>query len=119
MQPSTTEPGTALSRLRDWFPRGQTVPTDVWLRRHHALIALLVVQAVGLLFFGLAEHYSLAHNLAHLAVLIPVVVGARALEDHRRWAAVLVALGLATESALLVHIWHGAIEAHFLFFVMI
>jgi diguanylate cyclase (GGDEF)-like protein/PAS domain S-box-containing protein len=47
------------------------------------------------------------------------VVAARVLEDHRRWAAVLVALGLATESALLVHIWRGAIEAHFLFFVMI
>jgi diguanylate cyclase (GGDEF)-like protein/PAS domain S-box-containing protein len=115
----TTEPRGALSRLRAWLPRGQTLPDDVWLRRHHALIWLMIVQAVGLLVFGLAEHFSLLHNLAHLSVIVPIVVVSLAFERHRRWAAVLVALGLATESALLVHIWRGAIEAHFLFFVMI
>jgi diguanylate cyclase (GGDEF)-like protein/PAS domain S-box-containing protein len=116
---SLTEPRGALARVRDWFPRGQTLPPDVWRRRHHTLIWLMIAQAVGLLIFGFFEHYSLLHNLAHLSVIVPIVVAARAYEKHQRWAAVLVALGLATESALLVHIWHGAIEAHFMFFVMI
>src|SRR5262249_38095282 len=61
----------------------------------------------------------LLHTIAHIAVVAPIAIAALAYEKHRRWAAVLVAVGLATESALLVHIWHGAIEAHFMFFVMI
>jgi diguanylate cyclase (GGDEF)-like protein/PAS domain S-box-containing protein len=109
----------ALTRLRDWFPRGQTLPADVWRRRHHSLIWLMIAQGVGLVVFGVIEGYGALHTVAHVGVILPIAWGALALERYRRLAAVLVALGLATESALLVHIWHGAIEAHFLFFVMI
>src|SRR4029079_15538556 len=80
---------------------------------------VMALQGVGLAIFGLVEGFGPLHTLAHLSVVVPIIVAAVAFEKHRRWAAVLVAVGLATESALLVHIWHGAIEAHFLFFVMI
>jgi diguanylate cyclase (GGDEF)-like protein/PAS domain S-box-containing protein len=109
----------AVVRLREWLPRGQTLPDEVWLRRHHSLIWVMALQGVGLAIFGLVEGFGALHTLAHLSILVPIIVAAVVFENHRRWAAVLVAVGLATESALLVHIWHGAIEAHFLFFVMI
>jgi diguanylate cyclase (GGDEF)-like protein/PAS domain S-box-containing protein len=108
-----------LGRLRDWLPRGQTLPDDVWLRRHHTMVGLLIAQGIGLAIFGLFQGYGVLHTMAHVAIIAPVAIAALAFEQHRRWAAVLVAVGLATESALLVHIWHGAIEAHFMFFVMI
>ena len=53
------------------------------------------------------------------SALIPIGVIALLIEHRRRAASVLVSLGLITACALLVHIWHGAIEAHFLFFVTI
>jgi diguanylate cyclase (GGDEF)-like protein/PAS domain S-box-containing protein len=114
-----TGSGGPLARLRAWLPRGQTLPDDVWLRRHHALVTLLILQGFGLAIFGVFEGYGVLHTIAHVAVIAPIAIAAIVLERHRRWAGVLVAVGLATESALLVHIWHGAIEAHFMFFVMI
>src|SRR3954463_1321325 len=116
MSTSTVHPGP-VARLREWLPRGQTLPPDVWLRRHHALVALLIAQGIGLAIFGVFEGFGVLHTIAHVAVVAPIAIAAIVLERHRRWAGVLVALGLATESALLVHIWHGAIEAHFMFFV--
>jgi diguanylate cyclase (GGDEF)-like protein/PAS domain S-box-containing protein len=118
MEPTTGTRG-ALVRLRAWLPRGQTLPDDVWLRRHHALVVLLIAQGIGLGIFGFFEGYGVGHTIAHVSVIAPIAIAALVLEAHRRWAGVLVAVGLATESALLVHIWHGAIEAHFMFFVMI
>jgi diguanylate cyclase (GGDEF)-like protein/PAS domain S-box-containing protein len=108
-----------LSRLRGWLPRGQTLPDEVWLRRHHSMVGLLVAQGLALAVFGVFEGYGVLHTIAHVGVVAPLAVAAILFQRHRRWAAVMVAVGLATESALLVHIWHGAIEAHFMFFVMI
>jgi diguanylate cyclase (GGDEF)-like protein/PAS domain S-box-containing protein len=118
MEASTVRHGP-VARVRDWLPRGQTLPPDVWLRRHHTMVGLLIAQGIGLAIFGVFEGYGALHTIAHIAVIAPIAIAALVLQKHQRWAAVLVAVGLATESALLVHIWHGAIEAHFMFFVMI
>src|SRR5262245_19172532 len=119
MEARTEGRGGALSRFKEWLPKGQTLPDDVWLSRHRALVVLLVAQGIALAVFGVFEGYGVLHTIAHVSVVAPLAVAAILLEKHRRWAAVLVAVGLATESALLVHIWHGAIEGHFMFFVMI
>ena len=73
----------------------------------------------GLAAFGALEGYDWLHSLAHIGTLVPFGVGALVWKHHRRFASLLVSLGLITACALLVHIWHGAIEAHFLFFVTI
>ena len=104
--------------VRDALPQGQTLPDDVFKRRHHALLALLWLHAIGLTIFGLAQGYDVLHDLAHGAA--PAFFALAATMTHnRRLAAALVSLGLITSSALLVHIWDGVIEAHFHFFVMI
>ncbi len=109
----------ALSSLRAMLPQGHTLPYAAWRRRHHAMVALLFAEAVGLTIFSAAQGYGALHSLSHTAILFPIGVAALLLERRQRFAATLVSLGLITACALLVHVWHGAIEAHFLFFVTI
>jgi diguanylate cyclase (GGDEF)-like protein/PAS domain S-box-containing protein len=110
---------SAISRMRLLLPEGRTLPDDAWRSRHHAMVGLLFAEAVGLVLFSWAQGNSWLHNIAHAGALVPIGVIALMIEDRRRAASVLVSLGLITSCALLVHIWHGAIEAHFLFFVTI
>jgi diguanylate cyclase (GGDEF)-like protein/PAS domain S-box-containing protein len=111
--------GSAISRMRLLLPEGRSLPDSAWRARHHAMVGLLLVEAIGLVLFSWAQGNSWPHNIAHAAALLPITVIALLIEDRRRAASVLVSLGLITACALLVHIWHGAIEAHFLFFVTI
>jgi len=105
--------------VRTLLPRGHTLPYSAWRHRHHAMIGVLFGESIGLVIFSFAEGNGWLHSVAHAAALIPICVIALLIEDRRRAASVLVSLGLITACALLVHIWHGAIEAHFLFFVTI
>jgi diguanylate cyclase (GGDEF)-like protein/PAS domain S-box-containing protein len=109
----------ALTRIRLLLPTGNTLPYAAWRRRHHAMVGLLLVEAVGLAIFARAEGFSFFHSMLHAAGLIPIAIIGLLIEDRRRPASVLISLGLITACALLVHTWHGAIEAHFLFFVTI
>jgi len=108
-----------MSRLRSLLPTGSTLPDAAWLHRHHAMVGLLFAESIGLTAFSFAQGNSWHHSVAHAGALIPVCVIALLIENRRRPASVLVSLGLITSCALLVHIWEGAIEAHFLFFVTI
>jgi PAS domain S-box-containing protein/diguanylate cyclase (GGDEF)-like protein len=83
------------------------------------MVTLLFFEAAALAAFGLAQGDAPLHVAAHVVLLVPVAFGALLLEQRRRAASVLVSIGLMTGCALLVHTWHGAIEAHFLFFVTI
>jgi diguanylate cyclase (GGDEF)-like protein/PAS domain S-box-containing protein len=108
-----------LSSLRALLPRGHTLPYAAWRRRHHAMVGLLFAEALGLTIFSALQGYGVLHTLADTGTLIPIGIAALWLEHRRRVASTLVSLGLITACALLVHIWHGAIEAHFLFFITI
>ncbi len=108
-----------LSSLRALLPQGHTLPYEAWRRRHHAMVGLLFAEALGLTIFSALQGYGLVHSLAHTGTLVPIGIAALWLEHRRRVASTLVSLGLITACALLVHVWHGAIEAHFLFFVTI
>ncbi len=107
------------ARIRLLIPRGQTLPESAWRHRHHMMVALLFAEAVGLAIFSAVEGNGWLHSAAHAGGLIPIGIAALLLEHRRRAAAVLVSFGLITACALLVHIWEGAIEGHFLFFVTI
>ncbi|HEU4702548.1 MAG TPA: HD domain-containing phosphohydrolase [Conexibacter sp.] len=108
-----------LSSLRALLPQGHTLPYVQWRRRHHAMTVLLFAEALGLMAFSVAQGFSVPHSFADSGVLLPFGALALLLERHRRAASTVVSLGLITACALLVHVWHGAIEAHFLFFVTI
>jgi diguanylate cyclase (GGDEF)-like protein/PAS domain S-box-containing protein len=107
------------SRLRLLVPTGRTLPDAAWLHRHHAMVGLLFIEGVGLTIFSAAQGDSLGHSVAHALGLFVVGAAAVLFERQRRAASVLVSFGLVTACALLVHIWDGAIEGHFLFFVTI
>jgi PAS domain S-box-containing protein len=83
------------------------------------MIGLLFAESIGLVLFSFGEGNGWLHSMAHAAALAPLGVIALMIEDRRRAASVLVSLGLVTACALLVHIWHGQTEAHFMFFVTI
>jgi diguanylate cyclase (GGDEF)-like protein/PAS domain S-box-containing protein len=83
------------------------------------MTGILVVEAFGLAIFSLAQGNSWIHSWGHAAALLPIAVIGLLIEERRRAASVLISLGLITACALLVHVWHGAIEAHFLFFITI
>jgi hypothetical protein len=109
---------TAAKSLVALLPHGQTLPDDVFRARHRWIQGLLWLHVAGLPLFGLAQGYSLAHSLLETTPLLVIAIAA-CLASNRRLCASLMAIGLLTSSAILVHLWHGAIEAHFHFFVMI
>jgi diguanylate cyclase (GGDEF)-like protein len=117
-QSGRVKPGL-FSRIRRVLPEGQTLPESAWRHRHRAMVGLLFAEAVALAIFAAAQGYSVIHSLEHALPLIPIGVAALMVEHRRRLAAVLVSIGLITACALLVHIWEGTIEGHFLFFVTI
>jgi diguanylate cyclase (GGDEF)-like protein/PAS domain S-box-containing protein len=106
-------------RWRDRLPRGQTLPREVWARRHRALTMIAWAHVPALFAFGLVTHHSAA---ASLVAVLPIAVfsalaGARSLSRRERSA--MVCFALLTSSAMLVHLWHGRVEGHFHFFVMV
>ncbi|HEX8075500.1 MAG TPA: PP2C family protein-serine/threonine phosphatase [Thermoleophilaceae bacterium] len=104
--------------LRSLLPRGQTLPDDVFELRHRWIQRLLWIHVIALPAFGVSQGYSIGHSVVEGGPLLAIAIAAR-LAVNRRMRASLTAMGLLTSSAILVHLWHGAIEAHFHFFVMI
>jgi diguanylate cyclase (GGDEF)-like protein/PAS domain S-box-containing protein len=115
--PVTTS-GSAVS-WRDRLPRGQTLPPDLWARRHRAMTLILWLHVPGLFFFALATGQSLGHSLFEITPVATFAVAASQRQFGRRGRSAMVCLGLLTSSAILVHLWDGRIEAHFHFFVMV
>src|SRR3954468_5676970 len=109
----------ALARIRDNLPRGRTLPPDVWQRRHRAMVAVVWLHVLGLAIFGLARGYPLWH--VSVDVFPIATFGAAAMLGRRRmrFRACMVAMGLLSSSAVLVHQTGGSTEALFHFFVMV
>jgi signal transduction histidine kinase len=116
----TITSSSPLSRLRGSLPRGDTLPTPVWEKRHHFLVALLAAHAIVLPIFGIAMGYPVAHSILE-GGLMPGTAAFAALLIHgpRKWRAAVATIGLLTCSALLSHFSGGYIEAHFHFFIVI
>ena len=83
------------------------------------MIALLVLNSVGLAAFGIAQGYGLLHSMGEAGIVGVAAVGAWALRGQRVAGSVFATLGLMTASGILVHFAEGSIEAHFHFFVMV
>jgi diguanylate cyclase (GGDEF)-like protein/PAS domain S-box-containing protein len=115
----TLLPTSKFAALRAWLPRGQTLPDADWLRRHRVMLMLLWAHVVALPLFALTQ--GVAPVLAFVSVVPIALCGLAGSLSRagRRARSVAVVFGLLTSSAVLVSDWHGAIEAHFHFFVMI
>ncbi|MEA2321008.1 MAG: hypothetical protein QOD81_858 [Solirubrobacteraceae bacterium] len=95
------------------------LPDHLWRKRHRAIVAVLLAHVPGLLAFGLAQGYAFGHLLLDVGPVIALGAIAAAPRVPARGRMVGASLGLVTCSAMLVHLWGGAIEAHFHFFVVI
>ena len=108
----------ALAWVRHALPDGQTLPAEQFDARHRTLVRVLWAHAVALPLLALAYGNTVPHALAELAMVAVWPLAAARL-GGRRTRAIIVALGLLTCSAVLVHITNGLIEAHFHFFVAV
>ena len=106
--------------LRRLVPRGDTLPDDLWQRRHRFLVALLALHAVILPPIGIAAGFGVVHSIVE-GGLVPATLAFAAtspLLTGRKLRSVIAATGLLTCSGLVVHLSGGYIEAHFHFFVI-
>ncbi|MDX6696878.1 MAG: hypothetical protein QOE65_275 [Solirubrobacteraceae bacterium] len=92
---------------------------EEWDQRHRALLAFLWANAVALPLYGVLSGYGVLHSLLHASGLFGFALLARTARLSRLARSLCVSLGLLTAAALLVHVTHGLIEAHFYFFVVI
>ncbi|HYF45556.1 MAG TPA: PAS domain-containing protein, partial [Acidimicrobiales bacterium] len=105
--------------LRFALPDGGRLPAEVWGRRHRWILWLLWAHIPLIVAFGLVEGVPLRHLAVEALPVAVLAFGAARLTSRPRWSAVVAALGLATCSAVLVHLASGSIEMHFHFFVMV
>src|SRR3954452_7837266 len=100
--------------------QGRTLPAEQWEHRHRGMLILLWVHVAGLpvvaLLYGMGPGESL---LAGGLIALFAIAATLVRRPARRARALLVALGLLTCSAVLVHVTGGLIEAHFHFFVVV
>jgi PAS domain S-box-containing protein len=108
-----------LRRLGSVLPHGKTLPEKQWRARHRGLVWLLWSHVVALPVVALLYGFSLGHSVLEGAGIAAFGVVALLRIGSRRAQSLIVALGLLTCSAALVHITGGLIEAHFHFFVMV
>ena len=115
-------PPNAESRsLLRLIPRGDTLPDELWRKRHRFLVILLGLHAVVLPPIGIAAGFGVFHSVLEgglVPAAIALATGSSVFESHKVRAAIC-ATGLLTCSGLVVHLSGGYIEAHFHFFVTI
>ncbi len=107
-----------MGRVRDLLPKGQTLPDESWEQRHRWMVNLLWFHVAGLFAFSLLEGFPVWHSALDAAPVAAAAITER-FADGRKLRSAIVATGLLTASALVVHISGGYVEAHFHFFVMI
>jgi diguanylate cyclase (GGDEF)-like protein len=104
--------------LRAALPQGRTLPDEVFHRRHGWMLRLVWAHVVALPLLALILGASIPHALFEGMPVASFAILASRVKD-RRLSATLVALGMLSASATLVHVCEGLTEAHFHFFVMI
>jgi diguanylate cyclase (GGDEF)-like protein len=89
----------------------------VFEARHRGIVLLLWLHVPALGLFALLRGYGLTHAVAEASLVAAFAAGGTLLRG-REVRSLVTALGLVVASAVLVHLWTGAIEGHFHFFVV-
>jgi signal transduction histidine kinase len=111
--------GGPVARARRVLPRGRTLPPAELARRHRMLLTLLWLHALVVPLWGVDRGFGLGHSLLEGGAIAVCAGAATVATSRRAGGPLLVALGLLTSSAVIVHLSGGVIEAHFHFFVVI
>jgi signal transduction histidine kinase len=122
LRPAPVLPGAPTDRLRGrpagWLPRGLGLAEPDWWWRHRIVCAVLGAHLPVVLVLAAVRSRGTAYGLLEVA-LPALLLAAALLPLGRRLRALAAALGLLTCSALLVHLFAGATEAHFHYFVVV
>ena len=110
---------TGMRRALSFVPHGRQLAQQDWDRRHRAILIVLWLQMAGLLVFGFWRGYSVQHLVVDGGAVAAFAACATQPLGGRRLRASLASLGLLTGAAIGVHLSGGAIEAHFMYFVVI
>jgi signal transduction histidine kinase len=108
--------GLSAVQWRAVVPSGRSLPDEVWLPRHRAILVLLWLHVAGVAIFALWSG-AVLHTLSEaLLIAIPTVLGSWK-DRGRRFHSAMASIALMTASAVVVHLSGGYVEAHFHFFV--
>ena len=110
---------TPWDKLIELVPRGHALPFDIWDVRHRWVTFVLALGAALLPLFAVLRGYPLSHALVEALGPALLVALASVPRLGRRARSCFSAVGLMLVASIAVHLAGGAIEAHFLFFVMI
>ena len=108
-----------LRRIQDVLPRGGALPEAAWESRHRGitLLAWLHVPVLAALSWFHTDLH--AFTLVGLTLTSLLAAGGSGRELSQRVRSSSVTLSLLVSTALLIHLFHGLIEMHFHFFVVI
>jgi signal transduction histidine kinase len=107
-----------LDRLRDVLPRGGSVPEDVWESRHRGIRTLAWAHVPVLATIAVIHSRVNVASLTLLLIAALLAAGGYG-STSQRVRSSSVTLSLLTSTALLIELFHGLIEMHFHFFVVI
>jgi signal transduction histidine kinase len=115
-----TPDASLVTRMRRALPRGNSLPDAEWKRRHRLLLVILWLHVIALPIFGLLQGFAVGTCLLWgAAIAIFAVVCTIGRDTRAWWVSATMSAGLLTCSAVLIAFWHGQIEAHFHFFVVV
>jgi len=89
------------------LPQGQLLPDRSWRVRHRWIVALLWVQAAGLVALGASQGYGVVHSALDSGVVAVAATLASIRPLGRKARSLIASFGLISTSALLVHLWGG------------
>src|SRR5436190_3541856 len=116
---STSPASRFASAAAEWLPHGRTLPDASWRIRHRAVTVLLVAHAGIFLGWGAIAGLPVLDILGNAAVPALGAYAASRSSLPRPVRSAVAATSAMLTSAIVVHLMHGSIEAHFHFFAMI
>jgi diguanylate cyclase (GGDEF)-like protein/PAS domain S-box-containing protein len=109
----------ALRAVLNAIPRGNQLSEESWNRRHTAIVVLLWAHALAVPWLGILNGHGVLHSFLEAGAVSIFAVGATVRTLSKFTRAVLATFGLMSASAILTHFFHGLIEMHFHFFVVV
>jgi signal transduction histidine kinase len=121
MAPAPPRPSDQVGwrRLSGWLPQGRALTRGDFAWRHRIVCTLLAVHVPALFVLTLLTGRTAAHGLIEATPVVLLVGLALWPALPRRAQALSASFGLVVCSAVLVHLYDGATEMHFHYFVVV
>jgi signal transduction histidine kinase len=116
---ASSRTSAALVAVRAALPRGGALPEHAWDARHRGICALLWAHVAGLAVVGWWRDVPAPLVALECCAVAAFAAAAMWESRSRTFRSSMAVLGLLTSTAALIASFHGLIEAHFHFFVVI